>query len=352
MTRVAANACHRRRDLRAVVAALVLALPCAANTEEDREEWMDLLDQGIRLFQDYGIQDLEWPADADWQSFWADVESALHAGSVEDLAWILPEVEAAEEILGRFEETRPLAHWLASRRDYFEMASETVRGQGAPQRPKAPPPKTIPGPKAIVPPKRPAAAPKAAPSKAIRDVEIWKRKIAGRKPPASAARMIPTIKKVFREEGIPPELAWLAEVESTLDPSARSPAGAVGLFQLMPATAQRFGLRLRPRDERLQPEKNGRAAAQYLRLLKGQFASWPLALAAYNAGEGRVQRAMAKSGGATFDAVAPHLPVETQMYVPKTLATVDLREGVDLRARLPRGAPPVPAAAQRALVRR
>ncbi len=138
--------------------------------------------------------------------------------------------------------------------------------------------------------------------------------------------LILSLKKVFESEGIPPRWVWMAEVESALNPQARSPVGAVGLFQLMPATAQRFGLRISPLDDRTQPHKNSRAAAQYLKILYRQFESWPLALAAYNAGEGRVRRAMQQHGSVSFHELAQHLPRETQLYVPKVMSTVALRE--------------------------
>ncbi|MCX6998422.1 MAG: transglycosylase SLT domain-containing protein, partial [Kiritimatiellaeota bacterium] len=82
-------------------------------------------------------------------------------------------------------------------------------------------------------------------------------------------------------------------------------------------------------DERLVPEKSARAAARCLRALYGQFGSWPLALAAYNAGAGRVGRALQKDATGTFEQIAGQLPLETQMYVPKVLATVALREAVN-----------------------
>jgi membrane-bound lytic murein transglycosylase D len=311
--------------LAGLLAACVVPAPAQ---DEEPADWQDYLSQGIEWLEETDISDLEWPSAQDWTAFWQAVESALHADSIEELAWMLPEVEAAEEILGRFPETRPLAGWLKARHDYFEMAGQQARQQQIPPRPK-PPPKAA-APQKVVPPPRPPAVVKARPARPLGDVEAWKKKIAGRPPPAGAGKLMPGLKRIFREEGVPPELAWLAEVESTLDPAARSPVGAVGLYQLMPATAQRFGVSLRPRDERLKPEKNARAAAQYLRFLKTRFASWPLALAAYNAGEGRVGRAMKKTGAATFEELAPHLPVETQMYVPKTLAVVELREGVSL----------------------
>ena len=119
----------------------------------------------------------------------------------------------------------------------------------------------------------------------------------------------------------PPRLHW----------RARSPAGAAGLFQLMPATAQRYGLRTTwPLDQRVRPEPCARAAAQYLKYLHNRFKDWRLALAAYNAGEGTVQDLLARHKARTYDAIATYLPAETQMYVPKVEATLLRREGVRL----------------------
>ena len=108
----------------------------------------------------------------------------------------------------------------------------------------------------------------------------------------------------------------MAEVESSFDPRARSPAGAAGLFQLMPATAKRYGLRTWPLDQRLRPEDSAQAAAKYLEYLHAHFKDWRLALAAYNAGEGTVKSSSERHKARTFDAIATHLPAETQMYVP------------------------------------
>ena len=138
------------------------------------------------------------------------------------------------------------------------------------------------------------------------------------------------LKIVFRDEGLPPALVWIAEVESTMNPDAESPVGAVGLFQLMPATAQRFGLRTGFFDERKTPEKNARAAAKYLNILHRRFKSWPLAMAAYNSGEGRVGLLLKQRKASSFDAIADDLSVETRMYVPKVIALVKMRENVDV----------------------
>jgi membrane-bound lytic murein transglycosylase D len=172
-------------------------------------------------------------------------------------------------------------------------------------------------------------------SRSARSSAIWKRRIAQRAAPANARELVPKLKKIFREEGVPEQLVWLGEVESTMDPDARNPSGAAGLFQMMAATARRFGLRVSPPpDERFDAEKQARAAAKYLSYLQRQFKNWPLALAAYNAGEGRIGKALKESGGKTFDDIAPSLSVETQMYVPKIDAVLQHREGIGL-ARLP-----------------
>ena len=121
----------------------------------------------------------------------------------------------------------------------------------------------------------------------------------------------------------------MAEVESSFNPAARSPAGAVGLFQLIPSTAQHLGLKLEPEDQRLDPSRNGRAAALYLSNLHARFDDWPLAIAAYNGGEGRVSKLLKAHGASNLEGIADHLPGETQMYVPKVLATIRHREGFD-----------------------
>ena len=143
---------------------------------------------------------------------------------------------------------------------------------------------------------------------------------------ADMAAMIPRLKKIFTKEGVPQQWVWVAEVESALNPRAKSSAGAAGLFQLMPGTARRFGLRTTPLDDRMEPEKSAGAAAQYLKFLRQEFGCWSLALAAYNAGEGRVKEIMKKRKVLTFNEVERYLPSETRAYVPKVMAIVALRE--------------------------
>jgi len=128
--------------------------------------------------------------------------------------------------------------------------------------------------------------------------------------------------RIFVEEGVPLELLVVAEVESGFNPLALSPKGARGPWQLMPATAERFGLRVDGlMDERIHPERSTRAAARYLRELFEMFGDWRLALAAYNAGEQRVSKAVERGGTRDFSRLAELrlLPMETRRYVPAIL---------------------------------
>jgi membrane-bound lytic murein transglycosylase D len=104
----------------------------------------------------------------------------------------------------------------------------------------------------------------------------------------------------------------------------------------MPATAKELGLSTLLPDERTHPEKSAKASATYLRKLHARFGDWPLAIAAYNAGGGRISRALQKNKAKTFAEIAPSLPVETQMYVPKVLATLQVRAGKNLAGPGPR----------------
>ncbi len=158
--------------------------------------------------------------------------------------------------------------------------------------------------------------------------DVWVMLLRNQPRPKRADEFLPHLKKIFAEEGVPEELAWIPEIESMFNPRAYNSGGARGLFQLMPITARAQGLRLRPYDERTNPEKSARAAAMLLRQLHGMFDSWPLALAAYNAGEGRVRRTLKAGDATTFAEIADDLPIETRLYVPKVLATLAVREGV------------------------
>lgn len=304
-----------------------------AGTETDLPPGLDaLLETGRTLWEQYAPPELQenyvFPGPEEVRGFLEALAHDLRAGTFEQLAPYLEEAREALRLLrltGTVE-GEALADWLEPRLDYLATARELVSSAAEPGKP----PRTRPmrpgetRPPAM--PPRPSAPPQP------NALAAWKTKIASRPAPDRAEHLVPRLKRVFREEGLPEPLVWMAEVESSMNPKARSPVGARGLFQFMPETARRFGLRTFLPDERTDPEKSARAAAAYLRVLYRQFGDWSLALAAYNAGEGRVGRAVRESGARAFDAIAPRLPAETRMYVPKVLATIEVREGIPAAA--------------------
>ena len=140
------------------------------------------------------------------------------------------------------------------------------------------------------------------------------------------SQYLPMIQEVFRSEGVPLDLAYVPLVESAFKPNAVSRAKAKGIWQFMRGTALENGLKHDWYiDERADPEKATRAAARYLKTLYGMFGDWNLALASYNGGPGRVQKAIRRSGKHDFWAISKtrkYLPRETREYVPLMLAAV------------------------------
>ncbi len=346
-----------------------------------------------RLAPESFKQRYEFASPEDILNFVAPIQQTLVGESLDALAALQPRAHQTLQALRANPSTQDYADWLEARMDFIDMAAEVNRALPAPaapptvpaqtrpttppaplpphptapqpkliphptepQKPLPPHPKTpqpkliphpttpqptlIPHPQEPAPPvaaePRPATAPTPAKDVAqarnryVESKQVWLRKLANRPAPARSAALLPDVKRAFRAEGVPAELVWQAEAESTFNPAARSPAGAVGLYQFMPATAQQYGLSLAPRDERLDALKNARAAAKYLKRLHGRFGNWPLAFAAYNCGEARVAKLLSTSGGKTFDDIHDRLPAETRMYVPKIAALVQIRERADL----------------------
>lgn len=138
----------------------------------------------------------------------------------------------------------------------------------------------------------------------------------------------PIIERIFREESVPTDLMYLAQVESLFKPTAVSKALAKGIWQFNKSTALHYGLRVTSDiDERSDPEKSTRAAARYLKDLYGSFGDWSLALAAYNCGSGRVRRLVKNTGAHDFWSIVrsgQEFPKETKNYIPLVHASIIL----------------------------
>lgn len=133
---------------------------------------------------------------------------------------------------------------------------------------------------------------------------------------------IPIFEEALDYYGLPLELKYLPVIESALEPKAKSPAGAVGLWQFMLATGKRYDLKVNSLvDERQDPYKSSWAAARYLRDLYKVFKDWSLVIAAYNCGPTTINKAIHRAGGTRdYWAIYPYLPSETRGYVPAFIA--------------------------------
>ena len=297
----------------AAAPALLAAPPPAPSAETPSAD--ELYEEGRSLCEEYATPEIkeqfEFPNRASWDAFAGRLQQALDKDDLGALAAYEPEARAALAALRVLPGHEDLARWLEVRLDYIEAAKIAAKSPG-------------PGSPALR-PGTPAAGRKPV---GIPHYDLWLARLRSRSVPSRAAELMPILRTAFAAEGVPPELAWLAEAESTLDPGARSPSGARGLFQLMPVTARALGLSTLLPDERADATKSARAAARYLRTLHGRFGDWPLAFAAYNAGEGRVRRLLEARQVRTFAEVAAALPSETRMYVPKVCATIAVRTGM------------------------
>jgi soluble lytic murein transglycosylase-like protein len=159
---------------------------------------------------------------------------------------------------------------------------------------------------------------------------LWsdRRSIEVAQPGVRLEMLRPVVEPILQRYGVPTELAAVILVESGGHMDALSPKGARGLWQIMPDTARRYGLRVDDmQDDRLDLFKATDAAARYLRDLYAEFGDWKLALAAYNTGEANVGSAIHKAHSQDFDQLARlgMLPLETRNYVPRVLAATQSR---------------------------
>ena len=296
--------------------ALLLAGSPVAWAQDDTVTMPDII-QGVQQFAQENLDTnvlnaLPKVDDPAVQQFFREIQQRFQGDYVVDLAALRQTAQTVLPLLESSEETQPYAAWLKAQMDYLDLADEI--------RLAIPPPtvETNPSPQSVLNP---------PPQK---ERELWVKKVSVSPWPALAKEYVPALKPIFTAQKIPPDLVWVAEVESGFDRRALSPAGAAGLFQLMPDTARRFGLSLWPRDQRYQPQPSATASARYLKYLHDRFKDWRLALAAYNAGEGTVQKLLDRYKTDSYDAIARHLPAETQMYVPRVEAVLQQREGANL----------------------
>src|SRR5579872_2030880 len=152
------------------------------------------------------------------QKLLAELQQAMDGTNIYKLATLRQTATQVIPVLQKFDETAPLSQWLQTRLDYLQTAQELERQiiVTAPKSLGSPPP----------------------PPTLRMERDVWKRTIEKRPWPPLAAQLVPKLKVSFAAQGAPPELVWLAEVESSFNAKARSPAGAAGMFQLMPQTAR------------------------------------------------------------------------------------------------------------------
>jgi peptidoglycan lytic transglycosylase D len=291
---------------------LILLLPCAAMARQAQpaaDEGFQSLDEWMQDNINPDVVKALKQLDQDRvQRIFSELQLAMQGTNLYQLGTLRETASQLAPLLQKYEATTPYGVWLQSRLDYLDAAEKLQREM-----------------KSSLPKSGVAVLSPGPPLKLQR--QVWVRELAQRPWPPLAQTYVPGLKQVFVSENMPPELVWVAEVESSFDPRARSPAGAAGMFQLMPQTARAGQLSLWPWDERLQPEKSARAAAIYLRQLHHHYGDWQLALAAYNIGEARIDKLLKQHKAHNFDAIARWLPAETQMYVPKVEATIHKREG-------------------------
>lgn len=138
-----------------------------------------------------------------------------------------------------------------------------------------------------------------------------------------SGKYLDLMKEILREKNVPENIVFLSLIESGFNPNAYSVAQAAGPWQFIASTAKRYGLKINWwKDERRDPVKSTGAAASYLKDLYKMFGSWNLAMAAYNAGEGRIQKAMKRSNAENYWELldTSHIKNETKEYVPRFIA--------------------------------
>ena len=146
---------------------------------------------------------------------------------------------------------------------------------------------------------------------------------------------IPTLQKMIEEAGVPTSFLYLAMAESNFSPKARSRRRAGGIWQFMPRTARKMGLKINKYiDERFDPVKSTKAAISYLQTLHQRFKKWYLVAIAYNCGEGKLAKAIKEAGtddlSVLLDDERKYIPKESRDYIRKILTMAHIAENTDL----------------------
>jgi membrane-bound lytic murein transglycosylase D len=296
---------------------LACAVPLTCMAQQKQPTFDDLINAGRQWTRENvdpdvlnALENMKLP---EAREFCDDILRQFQSNDVVDMDKFKQTAAVVVPLLEEHKDTQAYGAWLRTRLDYFEVAGKL--------RATSPPAYIL---RSGQPPE------KIANPSAEKEREAWRKELQNRAPLDGAEAFAARLKPIFLAQQVPAPLVWMAEVESSFAPDARSPSGAVGLFQIMPDTARSLHLSLWPFDQRLDPEKNAACAARYLKCLHDRFNDWPLVLAAYNSGETRVQALLEKHNTKTYDGIATHLPAETQFYVPKINATLLRREGIGL----------------------
>jgi membrane-bound lytic murein transglycosylase D len=278
----------------------------------------DLYQAGKDLFDQFAPPEVkaqvDFPSRQQFDDFFARLQRTLDTGDLQAIAAYEPQARTVLALLQNQPGLSDYSTWLAARLEEMDEARQITQLAGRPPATTAPAPSF--------------GHPAPPGSVDIPYYDRWLQRLRSRPAPRNAPELMPRLRSAFVDEGVPPELAWLAEVESSLDPRALSPVGAKGLFQLTSGTAHDLGLSTFMPDDRTDPAKSAHAAARQLRALDLKFGSWPLAIAAYNAGEGRIGRALKSSHARDYAGIAATLPAETRMYVPEVCALIKVRTGI------------------------
>jgi len=272
----------------------------------------DAYDTAKELFDTFATPEIKeqyyFPSRQQFYATLRQFEAAYDGNSLAALAQSEPDMKNVLAALQAVPGQSDYADWLSGRVDEVQVAHSIVEAER--HRPAPPALKPTPGGLPVIP-----------------YYDLWYRRMQGRPVPENAGELMGRLRSAFAAEGVPADLAWIAEVESSLNPSAHNPSGARGLFQFKSETAKGLGLSTFLPDQRTDPDRSAHAAARLLRNLKSQFGTWPLAIAAYNAGAGRVEQALGRNRGRSFADIATSLPAGTRMYVPEVCALVSVRTG-------------------------